>query len=309
VSDHLRVGATFLYSGCVKLNHAGDGIEPELQNLEPLRNIVLLAPVEKRPVKGAQGSSITELTPWISGPEGLLRPLSGLTGNERGMAIRYWDDKTRVHLVPSSVVLNSWAAAGTKWPQELAKAVQEKLGVQSGMEIKEVRVKKRHLRPPDRRSEDPDEKSYAASYDKMTDASPPNAGLVLPKMRAAVLVFSDPRFAKGWSVTLKPVKGGNPATKTIAKDDKTGLVAAVPVGTEKDFPPGLYKIEVQLQDASDPAVAAAAGGKTSYTLHEMIYFRITNVIGDLDVVCCDPISVVLLCAIREKLDHFDHLAA
>ncbi len=154
-----------------------------------------------------------------------------------------------------------------------------------------MRVKKRHLRLPDRRSEDPDEKAYAASYDKMTDASPPNAGLVLPKMRAVVLMFSDPRFADKWLVTLTPPKGGTPATKTIARDPDTGLVAAVPIGTEKDFPAGLYKVEVRLEDASNAAAAAAAGGKTSYTLHEMIYFRITNVIGDLDVVCCDPISV------------------
>lgn len=291
MSDHLRIGATFLYSGYVKLNRAGDGIEPEPQSVEPLRNIVLVAPIEKRPVKGAQGSSVTELTPWISGPDGLLRPLSGLTGNERGMAIRYWDDKTRAHLIPSAVVLNAWAAAGSKWPDELAKAIQKKLGVQSGMEIREVRVKKHHLRPPDRKSEDPDEKAYAASYDKMTDTAPPNAGLVLPKMRAAVLVFSDPRFDRRWSVTLTPPKGGKTTPARITQDPDTGLVAAVPFGTEKDFPAGLYKIEVRLEDASNTTAAAAAGGKTSYTLHEMIYFRITNVIGDLDVVCCDPISV------------------
>ncbi len=278
MTTQLRIGHTYLFAGYAKLD-AQNRIQPESQALDPVRDVVLFTSDPGRQAKAGS------LVAWKTDAKGLIYPIS-TDGQHRPTAIHYLGNTRRFHVPPPDVLLQARATEREKWADKLADLLAKSGGADSGVELTEIPVAKKFLRPPDRQSDLDAERAWTKFYDGLSESSKLSA-YVLPKTRALLLVFSNPNMA-GARVTVTPPGKKGVEVPVEAKGD---LTCAVAIGTPDSLPAGVYTFAVSNLPELTKNWARPVADQRRYELKEQVRFTISNFAGDFDIVTCDPISV------------------
>lgn len=268
----LRIGATYLFSGRMKLG--SKGLEPENNALSPVRNLIFFVNDPGKP-----GSVVC----WKTDAKGLLYPLTG-TGNPRPTAVHYLGKQRQVFVPPRDLLLQAWAKNQEKWAEALARGIRARS--LKPVTLTEVEVARASLRLPDRDSNDPAEKEWTRFYDGLPAATK-LAAWVFPSTRAVVMQFASPEMA-GKTVEVTP-EGKQSIRCQVQRSAEQAF--AVVIGDENSLPPGMYSFAVKFPGAVPSGWSSAVARDRKYELKEQVRFGITNFAGEFEIVNCDPISI------------------
>ncbi len=218
---------------------------------------------------------------------------------------------------PQDLMVASFATEGKGWGKFLAKILQN--NANQTIKLKKYKLKKSELRTPKSIKKDEKLSDEELAYKKAYEKLPENQilhGYLLCKVRAVVFSFSDNVAGaeiKLWSPfsDINDQKDNLNKQKNILiqKSNQSEIYAGTFWGTKNQLPNGIYTIEVTFPKTflnSNSVVSKNISKSKKIKFKANIQFDIKNILGEYEVVICDPTSIEQQ-LLTHGASHYGHL--